>query len=63
MAVQQGRVRVAAARWRIKWPYMKILLAAAADGRPDSVIAFAFVDVDYTRRSEPDSIVEILKIL
>jgi len=31
--------------------------------RPDGVIAFAFVDVDYTRRSEPDSIVEILKTL
>ncbi len=29
--------------------------------RPDGVIAFAFVDVDYTQRMEPSSIVEILK--
>jgi len=31
--------------------------------RPDGVIAFACVDVDYTQRMEPDSIVEILKVL
>jgi len=31
--------------------------------RPNGVIAFAFVDVDYTRRVEPDRIVEILKTL
>jgi len=31
--------------------------------RPDGVIAFAFVEVDYTRRLEPDRIVEILKTL
>jgi len=31
--------------------------------RPDGVIAFAFVDVDYTQRMEPGRIVEILKVL
>jgi len=31
--------------------------------RSDGVIAFAFVDVDYTQRMEPDRIVEILKAL
>jgi len=31
--------------------------------RPNGLIAFAFVDVDYTRRVEPDRIVEILKTL
>jgi len=31
--------------------------------RPDSVIAFGYVDVDYTQRMEPDSIVKILKTL
>lgn len=31
--------------------------------RPDGVIAFAFVDVDYTRRMEPGRIVDILKTL
>jgi len=31
--------------------------------RSDGVIAFAFVDVDYTQRMEPDRIVEILKTL
>jgi len=31
--------------------------------RPDGVVAFAFIDVDYTRRMEPGRIVEILKTL
>ncbi len=31
--------------------------------RPDGVVAFAFVDVDYTQRLEPASIIETLKIL
>jgi len=31
--------------------------------RPDGVIASAFVDVDYTKRMEPDRIVEMLKTL
>jgi len=31
--------------------------------RPDGVIASAFVDVDYTQRMEPASIVEVLKTL
>jgi len=43
--------------------HFELPLPATYIVRPDGVIAFAFVDVDYAQRMEPARIVEILKTL